>query len=490
MDTVRFYKSGDIVRDLGIIYLNKIIQKIEEKSNTDLNARLSGNYFEFDLIDPDVLSNYVLNNEIFSVFKKNKYPDLQKIFEEEVAELSNDNYLQMVKEKKLSKKDEQNLIKAYEGRRFPYIRNSGKYGGNTSLEKMTENFKRLTYVVVHSNKHIKQNDNVLAEFEMDQESQCSICHINQVPAKDINLETRVNSKYNYLFQGSIYNTFNNYGNVKNTICFECEFLNLLCLLYLSLEKPNTLAYVNDLKNLEYVNYKLMLERRSHTDKSFYQKLGHERYENVKLYDFKVDAKKGIIIKMNSIVEYDELLGTIELLSIVDDFNFHKDSAENKNLGRLLVKNRNYDGLRNFLLSNVAYMDSDGGKRGLNIYNTRSNVSQYIKCIDALRNKEEFALNEDYGRTAAFKRMGKNLANKMGDERSSDAKKRGLVFKLLQFLKANDRERILQIIMHTLTAYSVPLEKGMTDGIMKCNERELHKNIGTFIEELMGGKKNE
>ena len=73
----------------------------------------------------------------------------------------------------------------------------------------------------------------------------------------------------------------------------------------------------------------------------------------------------------------------------------------------------------------------------------------------------------------------------------ETRRKNFVFKILQMLKTNDRDGILQTIMHTLAAYNIPIEKGFVEGIMKSEEIELNTNIGLFLQELMKeGKKNE
>ncbi|OJT81430.1 hypothetical protein BM533_22150, partial [Clostridioides difficile] len=60
--------------------------------------------------------------------------------------------------------------------------------------------------------------------------------------------------------------------------FECEFFNLMCLLYINLKRPMVFAYTNDLRELAFLNHKIMLKKKKCIqDKSnFIKKILHEK----------------------------------------------------------------------------------------------------------------------------------------------------------------------------------------------------------------------
>ena len=250
-EKVTFYISGDVVRDIGIVYFSEILKEI------GIDYELTRNYLKFDYTDSKIISNYIIDNKIFQVFVngnlrefKDSIPDFDK--------LNCNNILEHIAASNLKTKDKEKIEKAFHNRRFPYIRNSPIYGGNTNFDDMHSNFEKLVDIVVNNN--ISVNKKNLDDFK-ETDIQCSICGINHTTNLGINLKERKDSKYLFLFRGPEESGFKNNGNSQINICFECEFLNLMTLLYINLERPVTLAYVNNLRELLFINYKIMLRKR-------------------------------------------------------------------------------------------------------------------------------------------------------------------------------------------------------------------------------------
>lgn len=474
---VIFYSSGDIVRDIGIIYFSEILKAIKVK------YELHRNYLEFDYIDPNIISNYILDKLIFKVFKNSKKDELEKKLGD-FEKLKCDNYVEKVNESNISEKEKENLKKAFQNRRFPYIRNSGKYGLNCSLENMETNLITLVDIVLKSN--ISINDISLETFK-EEDKVCYICNINKTTKLDINLKEKVDSKLSFLFRGAEKSGFRNNGNSENNICFECEFLNLMCLLYINLERPVIFGYTNDLTELLFINYKLMLKQKLYSDKAFYKKLVHEKINSLKLYDFKIDTNKGIILKFNSIVNYKELIRKIEFIDIINEYNFSREGFTIKNLAKVMVNNNSLTSLKDLLFTNLLIIKTNGTKREFDTVGSSYNLSLYLKTLWIVNKKGEYEMNKYKSKNYVYSQVGRNLSNKMDEN-----KKKNFVFKIVQLLKSNDKKSLFQTIMHTLASYGVAIGDGFVEGILMSNELELNTNVGLFIQELMqyGGNKDE
>ncbi len=72
------------------------------------------------------------------------------------------------------------------------------------------------------------------------------------------------------------------------------------------------AYTNDLRELAFLNHKIMLKRKMYSDKSFYKNFCMKKISSIRLYRFDIDTNKGIILKFDSIIEYKELLKKLNL----------------------------------------------------------------------------------------------------------------------------------------------------------------------------------
>ncbi|NJA38434.1 hypothetical protein GSQ30_14145, partial [Clostridioides difficile] len=84
----KFYRSGDIVRDIGIVYFYELLMDLKnelEKNDYKLKftCELNRNYLSLEsaeYIDPKYISDYILENQLFKVFKNGKKETLEKIF--------------------------------------------------------------------------------------------------------------------------------------------------------------------------------------------------------------------------------------------------------------------------------------------------------------------------------------------------------------------------------------------------------------------------
>jgi len=70
-------------------------------------------------------------------------------------------------------------------------------------------------------------------------------------------------------------------------------------------------------------------------------------------------------------------------------------------------------------------------------------------------------------------------------------KKTIIYKLNNYLKAQNRKSILETIIHLLTTHSeVSIPKDLADTIMNSKVNDLYYNVGLFIEGLLQNKKND
>nr|UWI49058.1 hypothetical protein NZ312_13165 [Clostridioides difficile] len=478
----KFYRSGDIVRDIGIVYFYELLMDLKnelEKNDCNLKftCELNRNYLSLEYIEPKYISNYILENQIFNVFKNGKKETLEKIFNN-VDNLIYENFIEELDKASATETQKESIRKDFKNRRFPYVRNSGKYGLNTSLENMETNIENLVDTVIRSNIEIDEID--LSQYE-EKDSMCNICNINKTTKLDIDLRERKDSKYNFLFRGAEKSGFKKSGQVESNICFECEFFNLMCLLYINLKRPIVFGYTNDLRELAFLNHKIMLKRKMYSDKSFYKKLLHEKISSIRLYRFDIDTNKGIILKFDSIIEYKELLKKIELMDIIDNYNFSREAGSTKSLAKKMIDNGNLSNLKELLLDNISVLkQSTGTSREMDFLSSSYNISSYIKLCWIVDGEEEYKMKNHMESNLIYSRVGKDLFNKMTDE----SRRKNFSMKVIQLLKSNDRTQLFQTIMHVLVSNGVLIGEGFVEGIMQSSELELNTNVGLFIQEIM------
>ena len=489
---VQFERSGEIIRDIGIMYFYKILKKIDETG--EISPNLERNRVIFNNFDEDMFSEYILKNIFYKIFVNSIIPYLRKeknseIFIEKLIDSEINDFDKILKEFQLTgvKKDE--IKKKYEeAKYFPYLRNSAKYGANSqSEENFHKNFRKLVKIVFHN---VKGDRSILETYSLNEI--CSICHKEKATKYDIthkyeqgNIEkikekdrkNRINSKYNYTFMGSESNTFNNYSKEDSNICFTCEFFNLMFLLYVNLERPKVLAYTKSLEEMEFLNHKIMLKRSYYTEQGFYSHLAKYSMNNVKLYNLETDTNKGLILKLVNVTDFRKIFKKLEFMDIIDNYSFAQNSKEKKEKSKNQLLYGNIMGVREFLLGEIINED--------HLY---FNVIAYKKFVQKIKTeslKEGLGMGVNEVVANEYKKIGRYLQNE---------KKENLAFRLIQLLKSDSRSDLLVEISHAYLASKNEkprLPKNFSGDILYADKLELHFYIMNTIEGLLetkGGEK--
>lgn len=484
IEKYKFYRKGQVVADIGIIELYDILQGLKSTYETEenLDIRLEANCLVVDNLKPKTLYDYIIEHEIFQVFLNGIRDNLNKKGLEEVVieKLNIGNFKEIIVQSSLEEKDKEFYLDKFSKKYFPYVRNSGKYGANSgSEENFHHNFRELIDLVFKmNNKNDDEQREILKKYEPIDEK-CTVCHTNIATRLDIThkdeKKERINSKYNYSFFGSEKSTFNNYGEGKNSICFECEFLNLMFLLYISRKRPQVLGYTDDLYFLRYINNNLMLKKRIYQDAVFQLKLGKLKGKGIRLYDVITDSNKGVILTFQSLTDYEELIQDIELIHIVDNYNYSHDKALMRDRCKKYIRYKNYEALRDTLISSILSFGSEDKEEIL------SNITNYQKFINILNSIQEGGGSsvEDNG----FYKLGERLKLTMISSSDEEAKnnRKNIALRITNMLKADDRAGIFDFLTHLIIVNNVEMPYKYSETILDSTKNELHYCIGKFLE---------
>jgi len=488
---LRFYRTGEIVRDLGVVYFFNILQEMERYFDKKYDVTLTDNFLEFTCDDYLEVCQYIINVKVFENFMKGVKSELEKkkISEEFFQNTTIDNFEEMIDSlDKLNISEKEKLKNSFKSKYIPYIRNSPKYGANSqSEENFHRNFNELVRLVFELNgKELKEQTQILDKYKSNGDI-CCICHSVYTTEFDITHKSeqkkREVSKYNYMFMGAENSTFNNYGNSQSSVCFVCEFFNLMFLLYFSLTQPRTICYVDSLKNIDFFNLKINNLMKLYNDQGFYKKLSQYNAKSIHLYSIKSDPNKGLILKMEQVLKYDEYIKQIELYHIINQLFISSDTSVNISELKRLIISRNYKSLKDVIISVVLYFERKEGRRTLNVSRTVSNIRLLLQVLKIEYGEEGKNLAKDY---KTFFEAGIKLGSKIQNEA-----KNTLGFKLIQLLKVDNREGIIKLLYHYFIVNNIPIPVYFSKGILDVEDStELTYNVGVFLEGLFINQKEE
>lgn len=490
---LRFYRSGEIVRDIGIVYFYNILQEMEVYYDKEYELTLTDNFLEFICHDYSEVCQYIINVKVFENYMKSVKSKLRKkkINEDVVQNATIENFIEIIDSLDgLEMSEKEDIKDGFDSKFIPYIGNSSKYGSRNSQseENFHKNFNELVRLVFELNsKELDEQIQILDKYKPSEDI-CCICHSVYSTKFDIThrcgQSPRKVSKYNYMFMGAENNTFNNYGKDQSSVCFVCEFLNLMFLLYFSLKQPKILSYVDSLRNIDFFNSKINNLMILYDERGFYKKLSQYNAKNILLYSIQPDSKKGLILKMEQAMKYEEYIKQIELYHIINQFSISSDSSINKQELKKMIISRNYRSIKDILLSILQYFDRKDGHRTLNVTKTLSNIKLLLEVLKMeYDQKGENNLSKNY---ETFFYAGKNLGKKIPSEA-----KNTLGFKLIQMLKADNRDGIVKLLYHYFIANNVPIPVCFSKGILDVEDPiELTYNVGVFLEGFFINKKEE
>lgn len=417
INKIRFYRTGQLVRDIGIVSLYEYLKAIDKN---DLDLKLTDNYLEFNRFDIERLIKYMKSKDITS---------------------------------------------------FPYIQNSKKFGNvnGPKDDRMYENLKDIIKLAFEINrKSVEEQESILMDYEPS--GQCTICNTYKATkkhysVKDNNLVERIGDKTLYTFLGSQSNTFNNYCMTYINICFVCELLSLFFLLYIDKFKLDMIAYCERLKDLYYINHRIMIRQKLYSSNAIYINLANLNTKSIRVYDIERHPKKGLLLKYNNSFDVSSLIKKLKLINIIEQFRFNeKNKNELKAYIKILIFNDNYTAVEQILIFNLLSNDLGNVKK----YNlTKLNIELYNEFLEG---------GFEVKNASSFSKIGGKLARKVDED-----KKKNVSFRLTQLLKSDSREQLFNELLHLLISYEIEIPENFSYGILKADSIQLHYNIGKFLE---------
>lgn len=422
---MRFYRTGEVATDIGIIAFKNFLEDMKLKKDVDFLVKLEKNYLEVEEIK-----------------------DFEILYTDYIWD-------------KLKEKNEDKSKDVY----LPYLRNSGKFGANSGSEsKARENLKKIikfTLGLINSKEELE-------EYQI-QDNNCNICRTYKFTGLDINQKPRITSKYIYSFLGSESNTYSNHGNEKIGVCFVCEFLYLNFLIYASMGNYN-LIYTENLKELEFLNYKINLFK-DFSDLGFQQKMAEYNKNNLKIYKMYPDPNKGILVKLVNYTNFNKLKENLKMSYIIEKFNIK--TGEKTNLKKQ-IDSENIENVKEVLLGSILIPEGNNQK----IENNKLFL-EFLKIGGKIleeKNYDEF-----------FKR-GKEVSKAIGvDGEGKKSVQERIAFKLIKLMQSDNRARILSEIMNLFIVNKVEIPFKFSEAIVKGDRDNLHFAVGKFIEGLMNNK---
>lgn len=514
---INILKNGELVRDTGILYFYQLLRELEEDER--IKPELHRNRVSFDIPEgfdmKKALFTQIVDKKLYHAFVRDL--KIGKLADDNlVGELINipiEQLSKFLEEAKVPSNKMKKIIDKSQKIYFPYLRNSIKFGANSG--EVVDFHKCLNELLRLFLDNLFDKRERLDLYGIG--SCCSVCQENIAPFYDITYKyeieainnvkpqdrkVRTDSKYLYTFKGRENNTFSNYGRVNqaSSICFECEFFNLMFLLYIKAELPQYLVMTDSLKITYLLQRKIQMKKDMHIDQAFYYHVASlGRSSKVQLYKIVRDSKKGILLQMAKIIEYDSLKSQLLLMDILDKFSFlepakgedkkkFSDNDEKRvaliNHVRKNIMNGNHEVAYHILLDNVITGDE------MRFAHNYKLLGEFFLEIFSGSVKEE----EQEKMMDQIRKRGKVYWH-FGNSFSHIENKKNLGFQLTQLLRSDNRTRMFDILGHLYFTNSGKgksednaLPQWLSEDILYSSSKEYHYYVGQLIQGLMAAKK--
>ncbi len=495
-----WYRSGEIVRDIGMIYFYELLEAYQQQQQQEINIEMNANHLRISgEVDTEAFNQFFHDYVMFEMFKidlvvalKNKKiqddvlvaVQLQTTYEDlKTYCLQADVQVRKVYEAE-SKKDQY----------LPYLRNSGKFGANSGgVGNFKKNLKELIRLVFSANQCLDNQEahwqEVYEHYQIADEnaeitSFCSVCHYEPVSMYDIThkykqeiVETlkpntrivRKTSKYLYSFLGSEGNTYKNYGQVQSDVCFTCEFFNLLFLCFVKISKPSSVILADTLKETKLLNYRYGIKSTEYTKESFLLKIIEQSRGRVRVFSIETDANKGVILRLQNVVESKKIIQQLRMTALVDNYHFTVATSEQRKFLKDAIFNGNQHGVKQTLLANIIQQKEVELTQNLQTYRS------YIICLLEERDVEKTPKHGYY-----YRKLGQEIHAKNSNQQTT-------AYKLIQLLKAENRTELATLMMHVVVGTGKALPYNFANDVLNSTELELHYYISEFITGLLGTK---
>ena len=370
----------------------------------------------------------------------------------------NNNYL------KINKFDKRNLISTF----------IGKIDAGKNELKSKKNKKRTSVVgkFMTNNALFSQNSVTDSKFESNfewlvdkfidtiegnlQGKTCSFCFTHPAEYREI-----TNTRYPLLGAMSGRSGFSGFfpSTMSNLyMCYVCELLTLLN----ACKIKNNIVYVPDLVTLKRLDD--IVSFREEASNNIMTDLAKFSFSGVKYMSIGYGKKSEI--KNFALLTPERLFKYLKAKEILYWFNYATEKPnEIKQQIDVYLLNENYGLIKKILLGNIM-----GNKTDENILQNNIRIyTNFLKEVMYMGSKE---IEKEFENSAYL------LKQNIDSERIP-----GICYKILGYLRNEDREELLKFIMHLCITNSVPLPDKISDVILRYDENTMRYAAGKFVETL-------
>jgi len=245
------------------------------------------------------------------------------------------------------------------------------------------------------------------------------------------------------------------------MCYICELLTLLN----ACKIKRNIVYVPDLVTLKRLDETISF--REEAQINVLSDLARFSFSGIKYLNMQYGQKCSI--NNFSLLSPENLLRYLKAKEILFRFNYTTEKQnEIKQQVDIYLLNASYSLINKILLGHImgSKSNSDIPKWNLKIYNN------FLKEVMGMSSKE-------------IEREFENSAYQLKQKIDSE-KIQNICYRILSFLRNEDREELLKFIMHLCITNTVPLPNNISDVLLKYDENTMHYAVGKFVETLYMG----
>ena len=369
----------------------------------------------------------------------------------------NSNYL------KISKFDKRNLVSAF----------IDKIDAGKNELKSKKDKKRASVVgkFMTNNALFSQNSVTDSKFESNfewlvdkfidtiegniQGITCSFCFTHPAEYREI-----TNTRYPLLGAMSGGKGFSGFfpSTISNLyMCYVCELLTLLN----ACKIKNNIVYVPDLVSLKRIDD--IVSFREEASNNVWDDLARFSFSGVKYISIGYGQKSEI--RNFALMTPENLLKYLKAREVTYGFKYNTEKPNDlKRQIDIYLLNGNYSLVRKILLGNIMGNDRDK--------DLQSNLKKYINFLKEVMDMGSKEVEKEF----------ENSAGQLKQKIDSD-KIPNICYKILGYMRNDDREELLKFIMHLCITNSVPLPDKISDVILRYDENTMSYAAGKFVETL-------
>lgn len=241
------------------------------------------------------------------------------------------------------------------------------------------------------------------------------------------------------------------------MCYVCELLTLLN----TTKIKNDIVYVPDLVTLKRLDS--IISFREESQNNIWTDLARFRFSGIKYLSIGYGQKSEI--RNFALMTPENLLKYLKAREVTYWFKYNTEKPNDlKRQIDIYLLNGNYGLVRKILLGNIMGNNVDES--------LKNNLKIYVNYLKEVMNMSNKAIGEEFEKSAL------ELKQKIEPEKIPN-----ICYKILGYLRNEDREELLKFIMHLCITNTVPLPNKISDVILKYDENTMNYAAGKFVETL-------